>query len=167
MVQKENQGQYFRAQVYADKNKVAGVNINDPNETQKIYQRYLKAFKKGVYNYIKEEIDPITQETIPRKYFSGGETFLNLGAKEEVVNAQTVTPAMLSSIGDAIRKGGLVLILAGLTWLGLPQTGKAQPLNNVNIPSPILGQGCPVVRNQLQTGFSGSAKETRYSCNIL
>ena len=62
-------------QVYADKNKVAGVNIDDPQEKEKIYQRYLKAFKKGVYNYIKEDIDPATQETIPRKYFSGGEDF--------------------------------------------------------------------------------------------
>jgi hypothetical protein len=60
------------AQVYENKNKVAGVNIDDPQEKQKIYERYLKAFKKGVYNYIKEENDPITQQTIPRKYFSGG-----------------------------------------------------------------------------------------------
>ena len=37
-----------------------------------IYQRYLKAFKKGVYNYIKEEPNPVTQEMIPKKYFSGG-----------------------------------------------------------------------------------------------
>src|SRR5208283_1885540 len=59
-------------QVYADKNKVAGVNIDDPQEKEKIYQRYLQAFKKGVYNYIKEEQDPLTQEVIPRKYFSGG-----------------------------------------------------------------------------------------------
>ena len=62
-------------QVYADKNKVAGVNINDPQEKEKIYQRYLRAFKKGVYNYIKEDVDPVTQETIPRKYFSGGVLF--------------------------------------------------------------------------------------------
>ncbi len=62
-------------QVYADKNKVAGVNIDDPQEKQKIYQRYLQAFKKGVYNYIKEEQDPMTQEIIPRKYFSGGMRF--------------------------------------------------------------------------------------------
>ena len=34
-------------QVYADKNKVAGVNINDPQEKQRIYERYLQAFKKG------------------------------------------------------------------------------------------------------------------------
>ena len=63
------------SQVYADKNKVAGVNIDDPQEKEKIYQRYLRAFKKGVYNYIKEDIDPVTQETIPRKYFSGGMNF--------------------------------------------------------------------------------------------
>ena len=60
------------AQVYENKNKVAGVNIDDPQEKQRIYERYLQAFKKGAYNYIKEEIDPVTQETIPRKYFSGG-----------------------------------------------------------------------------------------------
>ena len=59
-------------QAYADKNKVAGVNIDDPKEKEKIYQRYLQAFKKGVYNYIKEEQDPISQQVIPKKYFSGG-----------------------------------------------------------------------------------------------
>jgi len=60
------------AQVYADKNKVAGVNIDDPKEKERIYRQYLRAFKKGVYNYIKEDMDPMTQEMIPRKYFSGG-----------------------------------------------------------------------------------------------
>jgi phosphoglycolate phosphatase-like HAD superfamily hydrolase len=65
-------------QVYADKKKVAGVNIDDPQETQRIYQRYLQAFKKGVYNYIKEDMDPVTQETVPRKYFSGGEELIHV-----------------------------------------------------------------------------------------
>ncbi len=60
------------AQVYSDKNKVAGINIDDPKEKERIYQRYLRAFKKGVFNFIKEDVDPATQETIPRKYFSGG-----------------------------------------------------------------------------------------------
>jgi len=41
-------------------------------DPQIIYQRYLQAFKKGVYNYIKEDIDLATQQPIPRKYFSGG-----------------------------------------------------------------------------------------------
>ncbi|MBF0490400.1 MAG: DEAD/DEAH box helicase family protein [Candidatus Omnitrophica bacterium] len=59
-------------QVYSDQNKIVGVNIKDKQEKEKIYQKYLEAFKKGVYNYIKEETDPITGVVIPRKYFSGG-----------------------------------------------------------------------------------------------
>ena len=71
--------------MYADKNKTAGVQytstvipakagIQFKNDVEGLYQEYLKAFKKGVYNYIKEDQDPVTQETIPRKYFSGGVT---------------------------------------------------------------------------------------------
>ncbi len=60
------------SQVYADRNKVAGVNITDTDETQRIFERYLEAFKKGVYNYVKEELDLGSDELIPRKYFSGG-----------------------------------------------------------------------------------------------
>ncbi|MBI4309763.1 MAG: hypothetical protein HY591_05480 [Candidatus Omnitrophica bacterium] len=64
-------------QVYADKNKIAGVEfyrdaINGASTPEEIYQRYLQAFKKGAYNYIKEERDPVGQKVIPRKYFSGG-----------------------------------------------------------------------------------------------
>jgi len=61
--------------VYENKNKIAGV--NGPDDVETIYRRYLQAFKKGVYNYIKEDIDPFTREMIPRKYFSGGALFTN------------------------------------------------------------------------------------------
>ena len=73
-------------QVYADKNKIAGVRVDDPKEKEKIYQLYLRAFKKGVYNYIKEEVDPATQEMIPRKYFSGG---VVLGIEDPAMNSAT------------------------------------------------------------------------------
>jgi hypothetical protein len=65
-------------QVYADKNKIQGLvipakaGIQNKNNVEYIYKQYLQAFKKGVYNYIKEELDPSTQQPIPRKYFSGG-----------------------------------------------------------------------------------------------
>jgi len=57
--------------VYADKAKVKGVD-QDPKANEAIYQQYLAAFKKGVYNYIKEDLDPATNQLIPRKYFAGG-----------------------------------------------------------------------------------------------
>ena len=42
------------AQVYGNKSKVGvGVNIRDSKEIQEIYERYVKAFKQGVFNYIK------------------------------------------------------------------------------------------------------------------
>ncbi len=59
--------------IYADKAKVKGVD-QDPKNNEAIYQRYLQAYKKGVFNYIKEDVDKLTNETIPRKYFSGGTT---------------------------------------------------------------------------------------------
>jgi hypothetical protein len=84
------------SQVYANKNKTAGVQyastvipakagIHFKNDIEGLYQEYIKAFKKGVYNYIKEEISPLTNQPIPRKYFSGG---VSLGS------ANLETPAM-------------------------------------------------------------------------
>ena len=93
--------------VYADKDKVQGINIDDPQEKEKIYQRYLKAFKKGVYNYIKEEQDPLTQEIVPRKYFSGGESFYQMSKVLQI----TQDSAMVSS---ALKKK-LIVIGATLT----------------------------------------------------
>ena len=110
------------AQVYADKNKVKGVEYSasviarppaltglrpggskatkqslSMNDVDSIYQRYLQAFKKGVYNYIKDTDMP-NGISIPRKYFSGGlnmaMTSSNYGLKAafEIVN----DPAMIS-----------------------------------------------------------------------
>ncbi len=90
------------AQVYSDKNKTEGINTDDPEEKQKIYQQYLQAFKKGVYNYIKEDIDPVTQEEIPRKYFSGGMQFTTLNLEKNMV--MTSDAAML---GDINKNNGL------------------------------------------------------------
>ncbi len=88
---KKNLKQALLNQVYTDKAKINGVNVDDPTIKEKIYDQYLKAYKKGVFNYIKE--DPIVSflnqksmsspnafvgdpehALIPRKYFSGGVT---------------------------------------------------------------------------------------------
>ncbi|MBI4308965.1 MAG: hypothetical protein HY591_01395, partial [Candidatus Omnitrophica bacterium] len=79
---KKNLKQALLNQVYADKNKIDGIKfrrdaIHGVFTPEEIYQRYLAAYKKGVFNYIKEDtIEEKGQrekgKTIPRKYFSGG-----------------------------------------------------------------------------------------------
>ena len=110
-------------QVYEGKNKVAGVSIDDPQEKEKIYQQYLKAFKKGAYNYIKEEIDPITQEIIPRKYFSGGMQF---GSKMDDAMVVTSNSATLYRSITALTK----IVLLGISLIVVSPTGNKIP--NIN-----------------------------------
>ncbi len=69
---KENLKESLLAQVYADQNKIAGVDVADKAQKEKIYEQYIAAYRQGVFNLIKEEVDPLTRETLPRKYFSGG-----------------------------------------------------------------------------------------------
>jgi len=58
---------------YADQNKVKGVDLEDSEATRTaIYDQYVEAFRKGVYEYIREEEDPLTGQFMPRRYFSGG-----------------------------------------------------------------------------------------------
>ncbi len=75
---------------YVGRNKISGVNIDDPKEAEKIWGQYVQAFKKGAYNYIREEYDPVAQETIPRKYFSGGVGFSDHAMEENVSFAAPV-----------------------------------------------------------------------------
>ncbi len=59
---------------YADRGLVRGIEAEDADMKEKIYQQYLAAFRKGVFDFVREEID--TDGTLlPRKYFSGGAEF--------------------------------------------------------------------------------------------
>ena len=84
--------------IYANKAKVKGVD-QDPKNNQEIYQRYVQAYKKGVFNYIKEDMDKLTNQSIPRKYFSGG--VVSYDDPTHGVNfAQVVSITHNSSLGD-------------------------------------------------------------------
>ncbi len=61
--------------VYAERNKLAGIDVEDKDINHKIYDQYVEAYQQGVFNFIKEEYDSSTQTVIPRKYFSGGANF--------------------------------------------------------------------------------------------
>ncbi len=87
------------SKVYIDQKKTAGVESGDATLKDQIYAQYMEAYKKGVFNYIKEDYDQLSQEAIPRKYFSGGEKFGEIALKK------TKDPAQLSSspVGDNFR----------------------------------------------------------------
>lgn len=89
---KKNLRESLLGQVYVDQNKTKGVEIEDKSDNQKIYNQYVEAFKTGVYNYIKEDYDPATQEVIPRKYFSGGSAMTVGDVFKEVSSVGALSP---------------------------------------------------------------------------
>ncbi len=67
---KKNLKQALLNQIYTNQGKVKGIVLTDPGIKQRIYDQYLRAYKKGVFNYIKEDVSH--GGPIARKYFSGG-----------------------------------------------------------------------------------------------
>ncbi len=102
---KKNLKQALLNQVYADQSKVKGIDLEDPTVKQKIYDQYLKAYKKGVFNYIKEDVTK--SSTLPKKYFSGG--IVRAGVAENPT--VTTNSAMLTPI--LRKRPTLVLIAVG------------------------------------------------------
>lgn len=78
-------------QAYANKNKINGITFADTLNVQDIYKRYVEAFKKGVFNYIKD-VDTANGETKPIKYFSGG---MDMAMLEKLIVIDKPNEAML------------------------------------------------------------------------
>jgi len=85
---KKNLKESVLGKVYIDTNKINGIELKDKNVPEKIYHQYIKAFKRGVYNYLQEDYDSVTQKIIPRKYFSGGlkKTTVRTGRPHEKIS---------------------------------------------------------------------------------
>ena len=114
-------------QVYMNKDKVAGVNFQDAQNKEKIYQQYLKAFKKGVFNYIKEDKDPLTNEVVPRKYFSGGNVFQHIAEVTTTSrNLQDVPRDLDKSMTAKFVFNFAKSALAGVVALAAAHTARAQ-----------------------------------------
>ncbi len=88
-------------QLYGNQSKVnVGINAQDPTDKDKIFEQYLQAYKKGVFNYIKEDINQATQQPTPRKYFSGGTNFSMLADQAMLHRIITPNQAQLKDIAD-------------------------------------------------------------------
>jgi len=75
------------SKIYANQSKVKGVD-QDPRTNEQIYHQYLRAYKKGVFNFIKEDVDKYSNEMIPRKYFSGGAVSYTTGQEMGLTHYQ-------------------------------------------------------------------------------
>ena len=62
-------------QIYVDKENVTSLLGEGSINPEDVYQNYLMAYQKGVYDQIKEEYDPITQSLTTKRYFAGGGNF--------------------------------------------------------------------------------------------
>lgn len=89
---KKNLKSSLLTQAYADQKKMAGVDdAKGEAYKQQIFERYIQAYKKGVFSLIKEDQDPMSKTTVARKYFSGG---MNIVPKDfaMVTEAPQVAP---------------------------------------------------------------------------
>ena len=82
--------QSLLGQIYADKNKIQGIDLDDKTMKDQIYNQYLETFKKGVFDLVKVEHSALENKNIPRKYFSGG------------VSSGIMTRAGLKKYADAV-----------------------------------------------------------------
>ncbi len=118
--------------VYTNKNKIAGINLDDPAVKEQIYNRYLQAYKKGAFNYIKEDPTPNGQ-VVPRKYFSGGITEI-----EPKHIDRGGSPAMISA--KSWVAGVLLLVAVGLGSVANPASAQgANKLPNSLLPKEVPG----------------------------
>ncbi len=92
------------SKIYANKAKVNGIN-QDPKNNEAIYQQYIKAYKKGVFNYIKEDTDRFTHQPVPRKYFSGGTKNEYGKVMRTTTDSAMATPILTTEAGklDAVE----------------------------------------------------------------
>jgi hypothetical protein len=59
---------------FVDQNKITGIDLNDPQAKERVYNRYLAAFKDGVYDLVRKE-NVSFNHRVTLRYFSGGLNF--------------------------------------------------------------------------------------------
>jgi len=132
---KQNLKKTFLGQVYVDKNKIVGVDVEDKMAKQKIYEQYVEAFKKGVYDYIKDDNDAYLNKTIKRRYVSGG--FIH---NPKAVEVRKISQQVWSLLKKPIM--GLAMLFS--VSLVEPAFGQNQSL--LQAPLPIVAS--PIVSPQ-------------------
>ncbi|MEI7999597.1 MAG: hypothetical protein WCH62_08865, partial [Candidatus Omnitrophota bacterium] len=121
------------------------------SDVESIYQRYLQAFKKGVYNYIKEEPDTLTNQLISRKYFSGGFTATHLSNF-----AMTINTELPKDFDKAMNVQKMVLVMANFKRVPQMEKNKAMVVSRREF----LKQAVAITAGLLTLPVSVQAKES-------
>ncbi len=125
-------------QVYANKGKIKGVETQNfvSLQPKNIYQMYLQAYKKGVFNYIKEESiiaspkgEAIPASTIPRKYFSGGLRILADPA-QLIIRKSNLTPG-----DNASPDGDLAMAAVNMNKVAYRDAAMAAKVGKAGLPT--------------------------------
>jgi glutamate dehydrogenase/leucine dehydrogenase len=104
---KRNLRQSLLTRAYADRARTGGLEgawVKDSGvdlAPEAIWNKYVDAYRQGVFNFIKDDINPMG-EVIPRKYFSGGDNPV----------PETVDNAARTDVKDAVGKT-LVVTVSG------------------------------------------------------
>ncbi|MCP4653054.1 MAG: aldo/keto reductase [Candidatus Omnitrophica bacterium] len=97
-------------QYYIDQEKTEGIDLADKDVKEKIYNLYVEAYKKGVYNYVKKD-QASNGKNIMRKYYSGGQELKSkTPAGDDLVVPTTETTASMANIMTTNAQGNLVYV---------------------------------------------------------
>ena len=66
------------SRVYVDQKKTEGIDHKESRMAEKIWKQYVESFRQGVFNFIREEKDPVIERAVPCKYISGGMKFAHI-----------------------------------------------------------------------------------------
>jgi hypothetical protein len=147
--QRKVKGVGYRASV-AHQGNVAETDIVEEgsiDDTGMIYARYLEAFQRGVFDFIQDDYDPVRQQIIPRRYFSGGVTTAGLSDEAMVVvtdrqiaaGADRAMVRAVRGFGDQLanlaERGDLAMVTARVN-----NSDRAMVGDSSSIPQAIFGQ---------------------------
>ncbi len=127
---KKRYKQHLISRVYVNQKKTSGIALSEQQIKEKIYAQYLKALKKGAYNFIREDHDANSGEDVPRKYFSGGFSFAMTST--HVVFRPASGLARMGEQFSALRKGLRGLYRFTVNLIPLPLGSKKEQLLAVN-----------------------------------
>jgi len=111
--------------VYSDTSKVEGIDMADGGSEAETFDSYLKIFRDGIYNSIREEYDSHAQQMVARQYVSGG---FGLPETGQWMTTASGNLAMLDSRGKNILLSVSFFLLTAAGMFGQGILNRGDPI---------------------------------------